>query len=71
MEQANIDIRNEAKEAGVKLWEIAEAYGINDGNFSRLLRRELPSDKKEHMRRIISNILQKRGNNGNAENENY
>lgn len=70
MEQANIDIRNEAKEAGVKLWEIAEAYGINDGNFSRLLRRELPPDKKEQMRRIISNILQRRNNNGNAENEN-
>ncbi len=70
MEQANIDIRNEAKEAGVKLWEIAEAYGINDGNFSRLLRRELPPDKKEQMRRIISNILQRRNNNGNAANEN-
>lgn len=68
MEQANKDIRNEAKEAGVRLWEIAEVYGINDGNFSRLLRRELSEDKKNDIRKIILTISQRRNNNGNAAN---
>lgn len=37
----NQDIRNVAKRADVKLWQIADKLGINDGNFSRRLRREL------------------------------
>ena len=38
----NMDIRNSAKKAGVFLWEVAEAYGINDSNFSRKLRKDMP-----------------------------
>lgn len=34
----NQDIREAAKEAGIKLYEIAHEYGVNDGNFSRRLR---------------------------------
>ena len=42
----NLDIREETKSAGVNLWQIAEALGVNDGNFSRKLRRELsPAEK--------------------------
>ena len=36
----NMKIREEAKRAGVYLWEVAERWGCNDGNFSRKLRRE-------------------------------
>ncbi len=49
----NQDIRNEIKAAGLKLWQIAEKLGINDGNFSRLLRRELSAEKKTEIRSII------------------
>ena len=43
----NNDIRTKAEKAGVRLWQIAEKIGINDGNFSRKLRHELPQEEKE------------------------
>lgn len=52
----NVDIRKAAKEAKVNLWEIAEAYGVNDGNFSRKLRRELPDAEKAKVLDIIEQI---------------
>lgn len=52
----NQDIRNEIKAAGLKLWQIAEGLGINDGNFSRLLRRELSGEKKAEIRSIIEKL---------------
>jgi len=52
----NVDIRKAAKEAKVNLWEIAEVYGINDGNFSRKLRRELPESEKQKIFAIIEQI---------------
>lgn len=56
----NISIRQAAEEAGVKLWQIADKLGINDGNFSRKLRHELPEVEKQ---RILDNIesLRKEG----------
>lgn len=42
----NKEIREAAKAAGVKLWQIAAALGVNDGNFSRKLRQELPQEEK-------------------------
>lgn len=56
----NIEIRNRAKEAGVKLWEIADRYGVNDGNFSRKLRRELPDEERKRILRIIDEIASER-----------
>lgn len=53
---ANSDIRLSAEQAGVRLWQIAERLGINDGNFSRKLRRELPQEEKEKIFRIIENL---------------
>lgn len=35
------EVRQLAKENGVFLWQIAEKLGINDGNFSRKLRKPL------------------------------
>ncbi len=52
----NQDIRNEIKVAGLKLWQIAEGLGINDGNLSRLLRRELSDEKKAEIRSIIEKL---------------
>jgi len=52
----NIDIRTEAKTAGVKLWEIAEALKYQPSNFSCLLRRELPEKEKRKVRGIIADI---------------
>jgi len=56
MPQTNKDIRQAAKEAGIKFWQIAERLGMNDGNFSRKLRHELPDAEKAKIRNIISQI---------------
>lgn len=52
----NQRIREAAKNAGVKLWQIADAVGINDGNFSRKLRHELPEDEQRRILEIIKQI---------------
>ncbi len=52
----NQDIRRTAAGAGVRLWQIAEALGIADCNFSRKLRRELPQDEKEKIFEIIKKL---------------
>lgn len=52
----NVDIREYAKKKGVKLWEIASALHINDGNFSRKLRQELSNEMKQKIFQIIDKI---------------
>lgn len=52
----NRDIRDDAAQAGVKLWQIAAELGINDGNFSRKLRTELPEIEKQQIREIIRQL---------------
>ena len=52
----NVKIREAAKQAGVYLWEIAERFGCNDGNFSRKLRRELPEDEQRRILGIIAEL---------------
>ena len=57
---ANEDIRSAAKSAGVCLWQIAERIGINDGNFSRKLRRELSDQEKQEILQIIQDLAAER-----------
>ena len=52
----NVKIRDAAKQAGVYLWEIAERFGCNDGNFSRKLRRELPEGEQRRILGIIAEL---------------
>lgn len=56
----NQDVRNYAKSKGVRLWQIAEALHINDGNFSRKLRKELPEVQKQEIIQIIDELAEKR-----------
>ena len=56
----NAQIKQLAKEKGIKLWQVAEVYGISDGNFSRLLRKELPKEKEEKILSIINNYNKER-----------
>lgn len=56
MTVANQDIRTQANIKGVKLWQIAEKLGINDGNFSRKLRKELSAPEKERIYIIIDEL---------------
>lgn len=56
----NKEIRSAAKNAGICLWEVAAAYGINDGNFSRKLRQELPRGEKERILAIIDRLAREK-----------
>lgn len=52
----NKDIRDYAEKHNVKLWQIANKLGINDGNFSRKLRLELTEEKKAEIYKIIDEL---------------
>lgn len=52
----NKDIREYAKKYDVKLWRIASKLHINDGNFSRKLRHELPEEEKRKIYQIIDEL---------------
>lgn len=56
----NKEIREVAKKAGVRLWQVAEVCGINDGNFSRKLRRELPQEEKEKILAVIHRLAKEK-----------
>ncbi len=52
----NTDIRNEVKNAGLRLWQVAHEYGIADTNFSKKLRFELSDAEKDKIRAIITKL---------------
>lgn len=52
----NKDIRDYARIKDVRLWQIAEKLNLCDSNFSRLIRHELPEDKKTEIKAIIDNL---------------
>lgn len=54
--RANDDIRELARERRVHLYEIAYALGVNDGNFSRRLRRELSDNERKEIFSIIDRL---------------
>lgn len=56
----NADIRQAAKAAGIRLYQIAAEIGLNDGNFSRRLRRELPDVEKQKIFGIIERLSNER-----------
>ena len=57
----NLKIRNAAASHNVKLWQIAAQLGINDGNFSRKLRHELPEAEQQKILNIITQLAAKKG----------
>ena len=52
----NIDIRLAAKSKSIKLWQIAAQLNMNDGNFSRKLRKELSDSEKASIFHIIDEL---------------
>lgn len=59
MNKANQDIRTEAKNANVKLWQIASELGINDVTFTKKMRFELSKAEKLKILHIICNLQEK------------
>ena len=52
----NKDVRRAAAAKGIRLWQLAEACGMADTTFSKLLRRELPQEKKQEIFAIIDKV---------------
>ena len=62
MKKNNQDIREKILKSHLKYWQIAEQLNINDGNFSRMLRKELPKEAKEKINNIVETIRRKEKN---------
>lgn len=62
MKKNNQDIREKILKSHLKYWQIAEQLNINDDNFSRMLRKELPKEAKEKINNIIETIRRKEKN---------
>ena len=58
--KSNMVIRSASKSAGVRLWRIAEALGIQETALSRKLRHELPTEEKNKILGIIEALAQER-----------
>lgn len=56
----NLEIRNSAKQHGFTHWEIAERLGVSEQTFCRMMRRELPADKRECILREIEQMAEAR-----------
>lgn len=52
----NKDIRNTAGGYGIRLWQVAEALGMNESAFSRKLRKELPEEEKAKILAVIEEL---------------
>jgi hypothetical protein len=52
----NADVRKLIKDAGLFLWQVGDKLNLNDGNFSRKLRKELTKEKKAEIMAIIEEL---------------
>lgn len=59
----NKEIRRAAAMYGLRLWQVAEAMGMNDSAFSRKLRRELSPEDKERVLAAVEKLAREVGEN--------
>lgn len=52
----NKEIRCAAGKYGIRLWQVAEAVGMNESAFSRKLRHELQQEEKERILEAIEKL---------------
>lgn len=57
---ANERIKDTCKNKKVKLWEVAEALGIQDSALSRKLRKELPEKETVNILHIIDQLAKEK-----------
>lgn len=62
----NQELREYARNKDVKLWEVAEVLGINDGNFSRKLRKELTDTERDNILSIIDKVAESKNHTATA-----
>lgn len=54
--KANMEIREKARVRGVRLWQIADALGMQESQFSKKLRKELAEDEQSKILDIIDDL---------------
>lgn len=50
------EIKKTILAAGLKIWQVAKAYGVADTTFSKYLRRDFTADETEKVLNIISEL---------------
>ena len=53
-------IKNAARKARVPLWEVAERMGVSESTMTRMMRRELPEEKKSELVDVIQEVARER-----------
>ncbi|MBQ8767172.1 MAG: hypothetical protein IJZ16_10260 [Clostridia bacterium] len=56
MQLANKEIRNRAKAAGVRFWQISKEIGVSEATLTRMLREELPENEANRLKTVIDRI---------------
>lgn len=62
----NDDIKQLIKSKGLRQWQVALQYGLTDGNFTRLLRYELSSEKRQRVLDAIEKAVAEKEREKNA-----
>ena len=55
--KANMEIREKARVSGVRLWQIADALGMQESQFSKKLRKELTEEEQSRILGIIDDLV--------------
>lgn len=58
---ANIDVRMEIMKRGLRNYQVAEFVGVTETTFSKWLRTELPTEKKQQILTAINENCEKSG----------
>lgn len=58
---ANDSLRMYAAGRGVRLWQIAQKFGIADSNFSRMLRNEFSEEKALLFKKFVDELCDEEG----------
>lgn len=53
---SGVEIKEMIKASGLNLWQVAEVLGMNDGNFSRRLRKPFNDEEVAKIKTIISEL---------------
>lgn len=62
--RANEKVRDVAKAAGIKQWEIAVHLGISEPTIVRWMRMPMPADREKAILRAIAELAQKKQEEG-------
>ncbi len=57
------EIKKLVLDSGLKLWQVAERWGLTDGNFSRRLRKPFNASEVERIKEIIADIKSEQDKN--------